>query len=440
MRSLRVRLFVAMLSALAMTLAVSISVGALLTRRQVDEGQSSALARRADDIAQQRRQRVSYIREDQQSGAVHILIQPRSQFTTFIRNVNRSSDGTTTYAGVRQLYSYRTLPGLGLLMLRPASVSFAAWRPFLVDLLIAALAGGAGAAALSFVIARSITNPLRRVAAATRALAAGESHEPLPTDGGVEVGGLAVAFNRMSEELLASREAERAFLLSVSHELKTPLTAIRGYAEGLSEGAFGAEEAADVIALEAGRLERLVRDLLDLARMNRSEFSVRSEPVDLAEVAHETVRRHEASARSFHVDLIPSVEEEAWVIADPDRVLQIASNLVENALRETPHGGRVWVTVERDGVLRVSDTAGGIPAEDLTHAFERFYLYDKIGKDRPVGSGLGLAIVKQLATAMGGEVDVHSSSRGTTFSVHLRPQRRGVDDLEVGPVQRAERV
>ena len=219
MRSLRVRLFVAMLSALAMTLAVSISVGALLTRRQVDEGQSSALARRADDIAQQRRQRVSYIREDQQSGAVHILIQPRSQFTTFIRNVNRSSDGTTTYAGVRQLYSYRTLPGLGLLMLRPASVSFAAWRPFLVDLLIAALAGGAGAAALSFVIARSITNPLRRVAAATRALAAGESHEPLPTDGGVEVGGLAVAFNRMSEELLASREAERAFLLSVSHEL-----------------------------------------------------------------------------------------------------------------------------------------------------------------------------------------------------------------------------
>ncbi|HWJ32918.1 MAG TPA: HAMP domain-containing sensor histidine kinase, partial [Gaiellaceae bacterium] len=352
MRSLRVRLFVAMLSALAMTLAVSISVGALLTRRQVDEGQSSALARRADDIAQQRRQRVSYIREDQQSGAVHILIQPRSQFTTFIRNVNRSSDGTTTYAGVRQLYSYRTLPGLGLLMLRPASVSFAAWRPFLVDLLIAALAGGAGAAALSFVIARSITNPLRRVAAATRALAAGESHEPLPTDGGLEVGGLAVAFNRMSEELLASREAERAFLLSVSHELKTPLTAIRGYAEGLSEGAFGAEEAADVIALEAGRLERLVRDLLDLARMNRSEFSVRSEPVDLAEVAHETVRRHEASARSFHVDLIPSVEEEAWVIADPDRVLQIASKLVENALRETPHGGRVWVTVARDGVLR----------------------------------------------------------------------------------------
>jgi signal transduction histidine kinase len=91
-------------------------------------------------------------------------------------------------------------------------------------------------------------------------------------------------------------------------------------------------------------------------------------------------------------------------------------------------------------VLRVSDTGPGIPAKDLLRAFERFYLYDKIGKDRPVGSGLGLAIVKQLATAMGGDVDVHSSSHGTTFTVRLRPQRRGVDDLEVGPVQRAERV
>jgi signal transduction histidine kinase len=440
MRSLRVRLFVAMLAALAMTLAVSISVGALLTRRQVDQTQSTALARRADDIAQQRRERVSYVRENQQSGAVRILIQPRSQFIGIVPNVDRSSDGTTSYQGVRQLYSYRTLPRLGLLMLRPASYSSAAWRPFLVDLLIAGLAGGLGAAAISFVIARSITLPLRRVAAATRALAAGESHEPLPTDGGLEVAGLARAFNRMSEELTASREAERAFLLSVSHELKTPLTAIRGYAEGLAEGAFEVDEAAEVITLEAGRLERLVRDLLDLARMNRAEFSVRSEPVDLAEIARETVRRHEASARSFHVELVPAVEEEAWVLADPDRVLQIASNLVENALRETPHGGRVWVSVERAGVLRVSDTGGGIPAEDLTHAFERFYLYDKIGKDRPVGSGLGLAIVKQLATAMGGEVDVHSSSHGTTFTVRLRPQRRGVDDLEVGPVQRAERV
>jgi two-component system sensor histidine kinase BaeS len=225
------------------------------------------------------------------------------------------------------------------------------------------------------------------------------------------------------------------FLLSVSHELKTPLTAIRGYAEGLADGAFTADEAARVIGIEAGRLDRLVRDLLDLARMNRAEFSVRREEVDLAEVAREAVRRHEASARHFDVALEASGGEN-WVEADHDRLLQVASNLVENALRETPGGGRVIVAVA-PGVLSVSDTGPGIPPADVPRAFERFYLYDKIGKDRQVGSGLGLAIVQQLTRAMGGDVTVESSEAGTTFSVRLRPQLRGVHDLEVGTVQRA---
>jgi signal transduction histidine kinase len=216
------------------------------------------------------------------------------------------------------------------------------------------------------------------------------------------------------------------------------LTAIRGYAEGLADGAFDDEEAARVIGLEAGRLERLVRDLLDLARMQRSEFSVRSEPVDLAEIAREVVLRHEAAARGFDVSLTAEGAE-TWVDADNDRLLQVASNLTENALRETPSGGSVTVRVE-PGLLAVSDTGPGIPPEDVPHAFERFYLYDKIGKDRPVGSGLGLAIVKQLVTAMGGTVHVRSSSAGTTFEVRLRMQAGGVDDLEVGTSQPAERV
>ena len=216
------------------------------------------------------------------------------------------------------------------------------------------------------------------------------------------------------------------------------MTAIRGYAEGLGEGAFEPGEAARVIATESGRLERLVRDLLDLARMNRSEFSVRSEAVDLAEIAREAVRRHEPTARGLGVDL-RAVAGEAWVTGDADRILQIASNLVENALRETPGGGAV--TVETDGTrLVVSDTGPGIPAEDLPHAFERFYLYDKIGRDRLIGSGLGLAIVQQLANAMGGTVDVESSAAGTRFTVTLRVQGGGVDDFEVGPVESTERV
>jgi two-component system sensor histidine kinase BaeS len=438
MNSLRARLFVSTLAALALTLALTIAIGAVLTRRQVDRSQAASIARRADDLAQQRRQNVNYKRQNDVVGGVRIMIEPRTSFRTVVPDVNKSSDGQTTYQGKQQLYSYRTLPHLGLLLLRPASLQSAAWRPFLSDLLLAALAGVVLAAALSFVVARSITRPIRRVAAATRALAADETHEPLPTGGTTELSSLAQAFNQMTEQLAASREAERDFLLSVSHELKTPLTAIRGYSEGLADGAFEPEEAARIISLEASRLERLVRDLLDLARMNRSEFSVQSEPVDLAEVAREAVLRQESAAREFGVTLTAEGEE-TWVDADGDRVLQIAANLVENALRETPAGGAVTVRAE-PGRLLVADTGAGIPPQDVPHAFERFYLYDKADKDRPLGSGLGLAIVKQLATAMGGDVSVQSSPGGTTFEVRLRPQLGGVDDLEVGTGQTAERV
>ena len=438
MNSLRARLFAATLAALALTLALTIAIGAVLTRRQVDRSQAANVASRADDLAQQRRQHVSYRRDNELSGRVRIMIQPRNTFTALVPDANKSSNGETTYQGTSQLYSYRTLPHLGLLLMRPASLRSAAWRPFLMDLLLAALAGVVLAAGLSFVVARSIARPIRRVAAATRALAADETHDPLPTGGTTELASLAEAFNQMTEELAASRQAERDFLLSVSHELKTPLTAIRGYSEGLADGAFDPDEAARIISLEASRLERLVRDLLDLARMNRSEFSVRREPVDIAEVARESVRRHEASARDFGVALLAEGGE-AWVEADADRLLQVTSNLVENALRETPAGGSVTVRAATDRLF-VTDTGAGIPAEDVPHAFERFYLYDKADKDRPLGSGLGLAIVKQLATAMCGDVTVESGPGGTTFEVRLRPQLRGVDDLEVGTGQPAERV
>jgi signal transduction histidine kinase len=434
--SLRARLFAATLAALALTLALTIAIGAVLTRRQVDRAQVSAVARQADDLAAQRRQQVSYVRAiTPLAGNVLELVQPRSTFKRLVPNVNKSSNGQTTYQGRRQLYSYRTIPHLGLLLLRPTSTRSAAWRPFLVDLLFAALAGAAFAATVSFLLARSIVRPIRRVAEATRALAADERHDPLPSEGSSELVSLAEAFNHMAEELAASRQAERDFLLSVSHELKTPLTAIRGYAEGLGEGVFDADEAALTIGLEASRLERLVRDLLDLARMNRSEFSVRREHVDLAEIAREAVLRHEVAAQQFEVAL--SAEgSESWVEADHGRLLQVASNLVENALRETPAGGSVTVRAE-PGRLLVSDTGPGIPLADVPRAFERFYLYDKIGKERPVGSGLGLAIVKQLTRAMGGEVHVASGADGTTFSVSLRPQHGGVDHFEVRTGQTA---
>jgi two-component system sensor histidine kinase BaeS len=418
MKSLRGRLFATTLAAVALTLALTLALGAVLLGRQVDRSQARNLAHRADDLAAQRRGDVNYVREDRTTGQIRILIQPRAKLAAYVSDPSRSSDGTTSVEGRRQLYSYRTLPHLGLLMLTPASLRSEAWSPFQRDLILSAIAGVLFALALSFLVARTITGPVRRIAAATRALAADERHDPLPTSGSDELASLARAFNEMAEQLQASRDAERAFLLSVSHELKTPLTAIRGYAEGLADGAFEADEAAATIALEAGRLERLVRDLLDLARMNRHEFAVRHEAVDLAEVARAAVARHEVQARDFGVTLAAEGAG-AWVEADHDRALQVASNLIENALRATPAGGSVTVRVE-PGRLLVADTGPGIDTGDVPHAFDRFYLYDKASRDRQVGSGLGLAIVRQLAGAMGGRAWVETAAgRGATFGVEL---------------------
>jgi two-component system, OmpR family, sensor kinase len=422
LKTLRGRLFAATLAALGLTLALTIGIGAVLTRQQVDHTQVVALSRLADNQAASRRQSVSYQNSDQVVGGVREIVNLRPTFAKYVPHANRSSDGSVTIAGKRYIYSYRTIPHRGLLLLRPASVKSAAWRPFLGDLLLAALAGAVLAAVLSFWIARSIVRPVRRVAEASHALAAGETPSRVPEEGARELASLAHAFNEMAGQLAASRESERNFLLSVSHELKTPLTAIRGYAEGLGEGAFSSDDAARTILLESRRLERLVRDLLDLARMNRHEFAVSREVVDLGEVAREAVARHEAHAREFGV-MIAADGGEAWVEGDHDRLLQVASNLVENALRETPPLGSVIVSVEPRR-LSVSDTGPGLERADLDRAFDRFFLYDKYGRERPVGSGLGLAIVKQLTEAMGGTVEVESSpGNGATFVVTLPSAR-----------------
>ena len=287
-------------------------------------------------------------------------------------------------------------------------------------LLIAAAAGGLLAALAAFLLARRIARPVDRVSAAARSLMHGTHPEPVPVEGAAEIATLAAAFNELAAQLRQAQEAERNFLLSVSHELKTPLTAIRGYAEAVGDGAVDPREAAATVASEARRLERLVRDLLDLARMNRTDFSVHNSEIDLSEVAEDAVRRYEGQAESFGVELHAVVAGAAPAIADADRVLQVVSNLVENALRLTPAGGEVRV-VAAPGVLRVEDTGPGLAEADTERAFERFYLHERYGLERKVGTGLGLAIVKELTLAMGGDVDVESRpGKLTVFTVRLQ--------------------
>jgi two-component system sensor histidine kinase BaeS len=223
----------------------------------------------------------------------------------------------------------------------------------------------------------------------------------------------------MAAQLTEAKQAERAFLMSVSHELKTPLAAIRGYAEALEDHAASLEEAAPVIRTEADRLERLVRDLLDLARLDRHEFTVATDTVDLAAIARQASRRYLPRARELGIELAVNAPQPSPALGDRDRLLQVVSNLVENALRYTPEGGQV--TIGAQGTeLSVSDTGPGIAAEDLPHVFERFYLHNKHKLDRPVGSGLGLAIVKELVTMMRGQVSVAGATgSGATFTVTL---------------------
>ena len=200
---------------------------------------------------------------------------------------------------------------------------------------------------LSYLLARRLTRPIGELAQATRRLASGETGVAVPVGGDHELADLGTAFNDMSEQLAAAKESQRHFLESVSHELKTPLTSIRGYAEALEEDAVSRAEGARVIRAEAGRLQQLVADLLELARFGRAGFVVEHEPVDLAAVVDQAVARHRPTARALSVELSGSTRDGVSVLADEGRLLQVTSNLIENALRLTPAGGAVTVRARR---------------------------------------------------------------------------------------------
>ena len=313
------------------------------------------------------------------------------------------SEGTISVAGRSLLYVARATARGRVVLIRGARLAFAEWRPFLSSLIIAGLGGAALAAVLSFLLTRQLLRPIDHLAEATRRVAAGETDVTVPVEGEDELAALGRSFNTMAAELAQAREAQRHFLESVSHELKTPLTSIRGYAEALGEGAVSPAEGARVVATEADRLQRLVFDLLDLARLGRAGFAVERRPIDLTVVATAAVQRHLPRAQELGVALTAAGGDDAWGVGDEGRLLQATSNLIENALRLTPAGGSVEVRVDT-GTISVRDTGPGLATEDLPRAFERFYLYDRYRSERAVGSGLGLAIVKELATAMGGEV------------------------------------
>ena len=301
--------------------------------------------------------------------------------------------------------------------------------------LVAMLATLAGAVAVAVNLGRRLTRPLREAQDATRRIAAGDLAVRVPEEqaDGSELAGLARSINVMAASLERSRGMERQFLLSVSHDLRTPLTSIRGFAEALTEGrAPDPARAGSIISTEAARLDRLVGDLLELANFDARRFSLDIRSTDVAEVVADAADGFRPAADRAGVEL--EVEEGPQggagvlppVAADPDRLAQVVANLVENALKFARSHISVEVTPAPggDGVaIVVEDDGPGIAPEDAAHVFERFYQSSRVPA-RQVGSGLGLAIVAELVSAMGGTVRAEPApGGGTRVVVNLRAWR-----------------
>jgi two-component system sensor histidine kinase BaeS len=288
-------------------------------------------------------------------------------------------------------------------------------RPATGWFLLAAVATLLIGALVAWRFGRRLTRPLREAQDATRRISAGDLSTRLAVakpGSKDELTSLAESINTMAETLERSKGLERQFLLSVSHDLRTPLTSIQGYAEAIADGALpDPREGGAVILSEARRLDRLVDDLLDLAKLESRQFSMALEPVDLADVVAETVDgfRPEADDASIALEL-RAPDEPITVHGDTDRLAQLTGNLVQNALKYAR--SRVLVSVgvaDSWARLDVMDDGPGIAVEDLPHVFERLYVARREPERRETGSGLGLAIVRELVTAMQGHVQASAA-------------------------------
>ncbi|HEX4219386.1 MAG TPA: HAMP domain-containing sensor histidine kinase [Acidimicrobiales bacterium] len=285
------------------------------------------------------------------------------------------------------------------------------------------------AAVVAWALGRRFSRPLEAAVGATRRIADGDLDVTVLTAkrDDPEFRQLAEAINAMAAGLSRARDQERQFLLSVSHELRTPLTSIRGYADAVADGATDdIHGAVTVIGTEARQLDRLVQDLLDLAKLDADRFSLRLEVVDCAAVIGHVVEglRPRALANAVELDAVLSEPDGLVVLADKDRLGQMMGNLAENAARFAASRitvGAGWF--ESSVALWVEDDGPGISPDEMPRVFERHFSSDRSSPGRH-GTGLGLAIVSELASAMGATVQVHSpvsSGRGTRFVVLFAP-------------------
>ncbi len=330
------------------------------------------------------------------------------------------------FLAVAQVITLGDIPAGALVVATPSAQLRGRWVQ-LVDQLLIAFGGGVLVAGLGGLYAtRRITDPLQRLSAAADQVAAGDYAVELPQPRGRdEIAQLTRRFGEMTARLEESEQLTRHFLMSVSHELRTPLTAIRGHVAALREGVFTDPEARnqslDVIGEEAMRLERLVGDVLDLAKLDAKRFAVLHEEVDMEALCERAYASFGEEARRRSIDYRRDLRAHAVIVTDGDRVLQIISNLLSNAFRWTPEGGRIELGLSQENgsvSVTVSDTGPGITPDERERIFRAFWSRDG------GGTGLGLTIARELALALGGRIELESEpGRGSRFELVLPADR-----------------
>ena len=307
-----------------------------------------------------------------------------------------------------------------LIVAKPKAELRDRWQTLIERLALAGVFGLLVAGALAWFVSRRITEPVLALSDAADQISAGVYSVPEIRAHG-EIGHLAERFHQMAARLREAEELERNFLMTVSHELRTPLTAIRGHVEALREGVApdpeARRESLDVIAQETGRLERLVGDVLDLAKLDTRRFTLLHEEVDMGHLLEQAYNAFAEEARRRDIDYRRDISARPVIVADGDRVLQIISNLLSNAFRWTPDGGRVELQLgAENGVVSVAveDSGPGIKPDEQERIFRPFWTRDG------TGTGLGLAIARELAIAHGGRIQLTSvPGEGARFELVL---------------------
>jgi len=287
-------------------------------------------------------------------------------------------------------------------------------------LVLAGLFGVLIAGLLAWYLSLRVVRPVLQLSSAADKVAGGNYDVKVPKNAPGELGHLSTRFGEMANRLGEAERVERNFLMSVSHELRTPLTAIRGHVSALLEGVVGDPEleriSLETVEAEAGRLERLVGDIIDLAKLDTHRFTVSREEVDMEQLVEQAYETFREEARRREIDFSRDVQDAPTIESDGDRVLQIVVNLLSNAFRATPDGGRITLDLaQRNGSVHVAveDNGPGIPKPVQERLFRPFV-------SESGGTGLGLAIAKELSGALGGKIVLDSEvGRGSRFELVL---------------------